>query len=255
MRATVLVLSFLGALVFGGALVLSWANPLLVERAAREALRIEVERRVGERIDELSDSRIADFGQRALRKAGLEVEETQDQIRARLPQKVAEIVGYMLDADCACRLSLVHRTEAIWQERLVSQLSLKERLERLVETSYANVRAQLLREFRIFTGSNALAFILLGAITLARPKASLQLLLPALVLVGAVAVTGSFYLFGQDWLHTIVFGDYVGWAYALYLAGVASLLADIAFNRARVSTQIVNLALNAVGSVVQAVPC
>jgi hypothetical protein len=112
-----------------------------------------------------------------------------------------------------------------------------------------------LREFRIFCGSNALAFALLGIVTLLRQRATLQLLLPAFVTVGAVSVTGALYLFNQNWLHTIVFGQYVGLAYPLYLAGVALLLIDIAFNRARVTTQLVNLILQALGSAVTAVPC
>jgi hypothetical protein len=58
-----------------------------------------------------------------------------------------------------------------------------------------------------------------------------------------------------DALHTIVFGQYVGLAYALYLTVVALLLADVVLNRARVTTRLVNVALQAVGSVATAVPC
>jgi hypothetical protein len=123
----------------------------------------------------------------------------------------------------------------------------QERLVGLIEASYASVRHSLLREFRIFTATNALAFVLLGAVTLVRRRATLQLLLPALVLVGAVVVTGAIYVFGQDWLHTIVFGEYVGFGYTLYLAGVSALFADIVFNRARVTTRIVNAALQSGG--------
>jgi hypothetical protein len=112
-----------------------------------------------------------------------------------------------------------------------------------------------MREFRIFTASNAIAFALLVAITLIRRAATLQLFLVALVVVGAVMVTGGLYLFNQNWLHTIVFGDYVGMAYAAYLAGVTLLFADVVFNRARVTTEIVNIVLEAIGSAARAVPC
>ncbi len=112
-----------------------------------------------------------------------------------------------------------------------------------------------MREFRVFTGSNAIAFALLGVVTLLRRNATLQLALPAVVLAGAVVVTGSLYLFNQNWLHTIVFGEYVGLAYAAYLAGVALLLADVVFNRARITTRMVNVVLQSVGSAVHALPC
>jgi hypothetical protein len=254
-RPAILLSSWLGALLFGAAFVLSWSHPLLVERAAREVIRIEVERRVGQRIDELSDTRIAGFARRALRATRLEIEHRKRDIREQLPRRVANLVADMMDADCECRRRLVAHSEAAAHGRLASLAGVEQRLTGLIEASYASVRRGLLREFRIFTGSNAAAFALLGLTTLVRRKAGLQLFLPVLVLVGAVAVTGSLYLFNQDWLHTIVFGEYVGFGYALYLAVVAASLADIAFNRARVSTGIVNAALQAVGSAASAVPC
>lgn len=140
-------------------------------------------------------------------------------------------------------------------ERLSSLTQIRERLVVLVEHTYASVTRNLMREFRVFTGSNAVAFALLGFVTLMRRKANLQLALPAFVLVGAVVLTGSLYLFNQNWLHTIVFGEYVRLAYTGYLASVALLLADVVFNRARVTTRMINLALQSVGSAAHALPC
>jgi hypothetical protein len=214
-RKALLALSVLGFLVFGGIFILSFVDPLAIERAAHEVVRIEVERRVGAPIGTLSDSRIAELARKALRKTDRDIALTEQSIRARVPAKVAA----------------------------------------LVESAYASVRANLLRELRIFTASNAVAFALLAAVTWFRRGAALHLLLPAFVLVGAVAVTGSLYLFNQDWLHTIVFGDYVGLTYSAYLAAVALLLADVAFNRARVTTQILNVALHLIGSTAVVMSC
>lgn len=83
----------------------------------------------------------------------------------------------------------------------------------------------------------------------------MHLALPAVVLLGAVMVTGGLYLFNKNWLHTIVFGEYVGLAYAAYLASVALLLADVVFNRARVITRLVNWVLNAIGAALSLSPC
>jgi hypothetical protein len=70
--------------------------------------------------------------------------------------------------------------------------------------------------------------------------AGLQLLLPAIVLVGAVAITAGFYVFQQDWLHTVLHRAWVGWAYAGWLVAVVVLLGDILLNRARVTSKIVS---------------
>jgi len=80
MRHLVLLLSLLGFLLFGGSFALSFLDPLRIERAAREVVRIEVERRVGEKIDRLSNARVAGLAQRALQQTEVDIERTQQAI-------------------------------------------------------------------------------------------------------------------------------------------------------------------------------
>jgi hypothetical protein len=240
MRRALLFFSLLGTVAFAGGWLLSYLQPLRVERAARELIRIEVQAQVERKLDALDDSRIGVLAQQALRSADIEID--RGKLRADIAAKVAD----MLRTDCECRRRLAEGVKAFEASRLSSLVRDRDKVITLIEARYASVRDSLLREFRIFTASNAIAFLLLGVVAQARERARLQLLLPALVLVGAVLITGGLYLFNQDWLHTIVFGDYLGFGYAAYLAVVAGLLADIAFNRARV----INVLLNALGAVV-----
>lgn len=96
-------MSLLGVLLFGGAFALSLLNPPLIESAAREVVRIEIERRVGEKIDSLSNSHLAVLAQRLLRKTEGDIAITRQAIRDELPQKVAHVVAAMVNADCECR--------------------------------------------------------------------------------------------------------------------------------------------------------
>ncbi|MBX3628039.1 MAG: hypothetical protein KF892_23725 [Rhizobacter sp.] len=255
MRRAILALSVLGFLLFGGSLLLSVVDPMLVERAAREVIKIEVEQRVGERIDSLSNHRITRLAERSLRQNQAEIDRAEAALREDLPRKVANVMADMLNADCECRKRLVLSAHRSQVEELSSLSQIREKLTSLIESTYASVAQSLMREFRIFTAANAVAFGLLGLITVVRRRVGLQLALPSVVLIGAVAITGSLYLFNQNWLHTVIFGQYVGLAYIVYLAGVAFLLADIAFNRARITTQMVNAATSALGSSLAVVPC
>lgn len=99
------------------------------------------------------------------------------------------------------------------------------------------------REYRIFTGTNALAFLLLTVAVFIRRRAGVHFLPVGLILLLATGVTSYFYLFNQNWLHTIVFGDYVGFAYAAYLGFVFAALGDILLNRARVTTAVLDVVL------------
>jgi hypothetical protein len=168
---------------------------------------------------------------------------------------VAEVVAAMLNADCECRKRMAAAATGAQEARITQLGQMRERLAGLIESAYASVASNLMKEFRVFTGSNAAAFALLWLVTFFRKGAALQLLLPAVVLTGAVALAGGLYIFNQNWLHTIVYGQYLGLAYAGYLGLAAVFLADVVMNRAKVTTRLVNAWLHVVGSAVQAVPC
>jgi len=251
MRRTILGISLVGTLLFGLAFAVSYLKPIWVESAAREVLRVELERQAGARIDALSGTRVAGFARQVLARTDADIIGMRAALRAELPRKAAQVVDDMLDPDCDCRRRLAAAVDAGARLHLRALEGMRGRLQAMIESSYAHVSASLLREWRIFTLTNAVAFTLLGAVTLARRGSALQLALPAAVIGGALALTGGAWLFAQDWLHTIVFGSYAGLAYAGWLAAVALLLADLAFNRARV----VNGVLQAVGATVTAPAC
>ncbi len=255
MRQVLLILGFVGTALFGIAFVISFLNPLLIETAAREIVRIEVERRVGERIEVLSNSRVGALAQKALGQTEAEIAVARRDLAAGLPRRVADVIADMLQADCECRKKLVQRVERDFLARIASLEQARAELRRMIESAYASVAQNLLREVRIFSGSNAVAFALLVAVAWLRRGATLQLLLPAVVLLGATGITAAIYFFQQNWLHTIVFGEYWGMSYVLYLGVVGAFLSDVVFNRARITTRIVNAILHGLGSALQASPC
>jgi Mg2+ and Co2+ transporter CorA len=127
-RKYLLVLSLLGMGLMGGIFTLSYVAPLELERMAREAVRIEVERQVGEAVDRLSDSKVAALARRELRKTESEIERTENAIRQQIPRKVALVVADMLQADCECRKRLIASVESVAKRRLASLQSVQDNL-------------------------------------------------------------------------------------------------------------------------------
>lgn len=241
LRRALLSISLLGMLVLGGSLLASFAAPLAVEQAAREVIRLEVERRVNAKVDALSDGRLAGLARKALEKTTADADRVERDLRAQIPQRVANAVADMLNADCECRRRLVERARQSQEERLGTLRQAEARMSAWIERAYAHTRDQLLRELRIFTAVNAALFALLGGLCLRKRSSAMQLALVAVTLLGASAVVGGAYLFNQNWMHTLVFGDYVGWGYAAYLSVVTALFSDIAFNKGRVTAQLLNV--------------
>ena len=247
MRIFALIISAVGLLLFGGLLATSFAEPIAVERLARNLINAEVEKRVTQRVEVFDHSA---FGQWFKRNQPDAVRLTEE-IAKGLPQRISTELADMQKADCECRKAIRQLVGDAFVDRFTFLTSLNDRLSALIRNQYVETTAKLMREFRIFTGANALVFLLLGFATLARPRAGVHLLLPMIVLLGGAAVTGYFYLFQQDWLRTILYSDYVGWWYLPWLGFAIAWLADITFNRGRVTVRV----LDGLGGGVSAIPC
>ncbi|MFV1985544.1 MAG: hypothetical protein ACC657_18490, partial [Thiohalomonadales bacterium] len=139
--------------------------------------------------------------------------------------------------------------------RVISLQSANEMLLAFMKTKYMEVANKLKTDFRIFTASNAFVFILLLLISFLRPKAIKHLVLPAILLTLSTVICSYFYIFEQNWFFTIIYNSYVGWAYLVYIGIVFAFLCDIALNKARVTTEIINSILSSIGSATSVVSC
>ena len=237
-RPLVLAIALVGSLFFGALFAVSLAQPTWVEHQARELIRQQIERKTGEKIAAL-DARFLDGKARALlHDREREIAAVRGALTDGLPARIAAIAAEMGIPECACR----KRYQKHMELKLGTLQQMQAQLSDLIRTQYLETVGQLLRELRIFSGANALAFALLGVAALRHPEARLQLLPAASTLLLATAAASAVYLFGQNWLHTIVFGDYVGWALLGYIALVHAWLCDLLFNRARVTAHLLSSA-------------
>lgn len=238
LRPLVFAIALVGSLFFGALFAVSLAQPAWVEQTARTMIRAQIEKRTGEKIAAL-DARFLDGKARALlQEREREIAAVHRALTDGLPARIAAIAAEMGIPECACR----RRYQEHMELKLGTLQQMQAQLSSLIRTQYLETAGKLLRELRIFSGANALAFALLGVAALRRPAARLQLLPAAATLLLATAAASAAYLFGQNWLHTIVFGDYVGWALLGYIALVYAGLCDLLFNRARVSAHLLSSA-------------
>jgi len=240
MRFLLALVSALGTLFFGFAFATSFVSPARVESMAQELLKREVEAQVADSFQALERTGIGQFAQRVADQYPEQAEALRRQMRERLVPYVEAVVAEMRDPNCPCRKQLAAAVGLEPGGRILELLhSGGERLTAFIRAKYAETAGALLREFRLFTGANALMFALLGLVLWLRRDARAQLVPIAILLLGATFLVGGLYLFGQNWLHTIVFGDYVGWMYFVYLGIASALLADLLWNRGRVNARLI----------------
>lgn len=255
LRTFIGLIALAGTTLFGTAFILSYLNPGYVESVARHFIQTEVQHRVDASVTRLSNNNLLSRARQITTKNSAEIAEAQRKLAEGLPHKVALVVAEMRNLDCECRNNIEISITNIFEGRITELARLNERLESLIRAKYMQVAESLTREFRIFTGANTIVFALLGLTVLLRKNANLHLVLPAMVLLGAASVVGYLYLFNQNWLHTIIFSDYVGWGYFAYLGVATALLVDIAYNKARIGAQAINSGLHVIGSAITVPLC
>lgn len=242
-RLAVLCLGLIGSVIFIGAFAASWVTPHFISKTAREVIRYRVAQEMNEKIDALGAEFLVEKAKILTKDKADEIERIKLLVKAKVPELVAVIANQMRDPDCPCRKWTPEPFRNFLLAMMADAGQAQERLAGLIKSKYLEVETKITREFRIFTGTNAVAFILLVLAVLVRPMAQIQLLPSAVILFAATVLCSYFYLFNQNWLHTIVFSDYVGFAYAAYLAVVFALLWDILRNNARVTEIVLNAIL------------
>ncbi len=254
-RPLLLALSLIGALLFGAAFAASVLNPVYVEGIAKGLIKRQIEQRTHEKIDALDARFLSGKAGILLRSRAQEMAHAKQQLRAQVPERLAAVIAEMGQLDCECRKQIGDSIRKGYEWQILEAGQMQARLTALMRAQYMETAGKLTREFRIFTGTNAVVFLLLGVAAWRKRGAGLQLLPPALALLAAASLTAGLYLFNQDWLHTIVFSDYVGASYIAYLAVVFVFLCDVLFNRARATTRLMNMVFSTLGSSVQILPC
>ena len=246
-----------GVLIFGLITALTLMSPISVERAARGFIERQIEAHVAEKLnlvrDRIDETRIGRAAEALAAQHSAEIAALRAQLLENLKPRIADTVTRMQDPRCACRAAMREALNVAMALHISALERAEPQLKRLIEGQYGAIVADLLRDLRIFTVTNLLAFVALLGLSVLQPQRIRQLFVPAILLCGAVIVASLVYLFGQNWFFTILYADYFGWSYAGWLLLVYGLFCDIALFRARITTLIANALFSMIGEA--PVPC
>jgi len=226
----------LGAALFGFFFLLTFSTPQWVERFAVDFIESHTRERVNTGVENWQPLwRDGVSGQLAgilLQQTQEEREQLQKLLEEGVRETWAKALDEIRDLDCECRRKILDLLESGTTLRLKTLDALSERLTDFIQASYMDVATEL------------------------KPQAVRHLFVPGLLLVVATMVCAYGYVFEQNWLLTVIYGSYLGYAYAAYLGVVFLFLCDIVLNRGRVTTRLANGAIDAFGGAISALtPC
>jgi hypothetical protein len=252
------VTGFAGLAIFATFFVFTWATPQWVEDFGADYIEGEVIERVDAGIDGIKlpqgDNAVARFASALVQKNEEKIASLQ-RLKSRARELLASALAQVRDPDCACRIWLENAINSGVSGRILTLQADNQQITGFIQGTYLKTAADLKRDIRIFAASNSLCFLMLIAISFAKPQAIRHLFVPGILLFFAALLCAGMYVFEQNWLLTIIHGNYLGFAYLAYLGVVFLFFCDIVLNRGRVTTTIANGFADAVGSAASLVPC
>ena len=253
------LIGVIGAAIFLTFFAFTYSVPSWVETFAADYIESEAQERIDTSIDAIrppeSEGALARLAQSLYEKNEAQIEQHKANLKNRVHEQWATALAAIRDLDCECREQWEGRFERGFKTDIVLLHAANEQISNFIHSTYMDVAADLKRDIRIFTASNATVFILLLLVSLLKPQAITHLFLPALLLTISTLICSYFYIFEQNWLLTIINNSYLGFAYLTWLGVVFLFLCDIVFNRGRVTAEILNAIFNALGSAISVVPC
>jgi hypothetical protein len=241
-----------GVLIFGGMLLYLQTMPRDFEARAQTFIVDEIDTAVS---PDSAMSKLAQLGGGDLALPADRVEALRLNLAAAQHNFIALVVETFCVRDCRAK-------EILEAELLEAYDGIPSRLKPgfavlrgLVAAKYHAVFDELRRDITIFLSANLIVLGLALILALVRGRAARHLAPVSIVMTLATLLTTYWYVFGQNWILTIITSDYFGWWYLIFLAVVCLLLADIALNRARVISRILNAIADALGTDWVWLPC
>ena len=249
----------IGAAIFLTFFAFTYSVPGWVESFAADYIESEAQERIDTSIDSIrppeSETVLGRLAQSMYERNESEIEQMRSNLKNNVHEQWAAALASVRDLDCECREKWEDWFESGFNTNIALLQAANEQVSSFIHSTYMDVATELKRDIRIFTASNAAVFILLLIVTFLKPQAITHLFLPGVLLAVSTLICSYFYIFEQNWLLTIIHNSYLGFAYLAWLGVVFLILCDIIFNRGRITTEILNAFLNAIGSALSVVPC
>ncbi|MEO8062633.1 MAG: hypothetical protein ABI821_07775 [Pseudomonadota bacterium] len=233
------ILGTAGALLFAFFFMLTFWRPLWVETFAADFIRSEVANEVDQRIEKLSfegaSETLSAVAAAIYRRNQEKIDDYREGLKVRAHERIAACIATMLELESGARARIARALEAGSLQEISSLSAVNERLTDFIQGRYLRIVGELKHDLRIFTATNVGCFLLLLLATFLRPEFMRQLFVPGLLLLAATLYCAWCYVFQQNWLLTIIYSDYLGFAYLAYLGVFFLFLCDVVLNYGRVT--------------------
>ena len=232
-------------ILYGSLFLLTFLSPHTIEKEAQSFIAKKVSERTHEHIDKIGSGNIFKSKLMVLAKKQMQKEKEKlltykIMLHEKADEKIASVISKMAKKDCECRKKHQKFIHGVLTDAVKITSNGIKKIEQFMSQSYMDIMQKVLDDFKIFAGSNFFVLVLILLLLHYKPLSTRTLEVLAGLMIVSSLIASYFYLFNQNWFFTLIFDDYVGFWYLLYLGILFGFLVDIGLNKARVTTNLLN---------------
>lgn len=229
MKPTLLFISALGLFLFGSIFLITYNTPQTIHLAAQDFVKNKVEEEVMDILEHDKLESSVNFVKSVSKRLGIKW--NQDSIRRMvekgIPNLVETVIAYQQSTKQ--KKGLMSKM-ALSTSSYATKLKIgNKELKTIIQEKYQSVTQSLQTDIRIFSGCNFILFLLLFILSFSSKKLLKALFVPAMLLLLATIISTLIYIFGQNWIYVLLYNNYMGFGYLIYVAIIFFFLCDIAF--------------------------
>ncbi len=258
-RTANIVLTALGTAAFIAFFLYVVVAPKDFDQRTRSFAITKVKAKVDEQFSKAAQSKTAN---KATEVAGIfseslegKIQTLRDSLDTGATDFVADVLAAACKLDCERRDEVAKAVTEFYEATITRHGLALNRMKSLIKGEYDTIMGKLRNDLKIFSGSSFIALLSAFLLSIFRANAAAHLLPFSIALSTATLIAVIWYVFGQDWVMTIIYSSYWGWAYPAVLSVIAVFLVDIAVNKARITTAVLNGIGNVLGGMFHLTPC
>ena len=238
---------------YGVLFISTFLSPHTIEKHAHAFIAQEVSKRTHAQIDSLGSHQI--FNSKIMVLAKKKMGEEREKLKIvkgllhqKVDEKLASVMAKMNNLDCECRKKYQKFFHGFLSDFRLSLAKGIKQLEKFMSQSYMVVMEKILDDLKIFLGGNFFSLVIIFLLLHFKPKYEKILFWLSGFMLLSTLICSYFYIFNQNWFFTLIFNDFLGFGYLVYLLTLFGFFVDIGFNKARITDIIMNAIANVFSS-------
>lgn len=222
-------ISLVGLMVFSFCFYTISAHPEIIEKMAKTFVITKAQLKADDFQKNDKVEAVADKALSIAVKFGFDQQKIQEKMDGGIDNYIRDSLSAICKFDCPDAIE----SNAVEQSRFTNFKFHGQSIMEALKDRYMKTIDLLVRDLRIFTGVNAIAFFVMLGMSFMKTNQPKALVIPWVFLLLSVVIASISYIGNSHWFYDILMNHFMGFGYLFYMAFIFGMLCDFVFNEAK----------------------